>query len=305
MGKRIFLFIMVNILVLVTISITLNLLQAFGVINFSMIYKQSGINYQGLLVFCAICGFAGALISLFLSKPLAKMAMGVKVIDPDHPASRDSQLLLDVVYRLCQQVGISSMPEVGIYESPEVNAFATGAGKNSALVAVSSGLLQKMNRDEIEGVLAHEVSHVASGDMVTMTLIQGIINTFVMFFARIAAWAISNFLRKDDEEVPSYFLQYLLVFLFEIILSILGSFVVAYFSRIREYSADKNAAMLAGKDKMIRALTRLKATLSSLDNAHQSVATLKINGNQSLFFRLLATHPPLEERIARLKNLTD
>lgn len=300
MAKRIFLFILVNILVVITISITLNVLGVRPYLT------RQGIDYKSLLIFCAVVGFTGAIISLLMSKYMAKTLLGVVVIDPNNPANRTEQFLIERIHRFAQDAGITSMPEVGIYESPEVNAFATGPTKNSALVAVSTGLLNTMNEDAVEGVLGHEIAHAANGDMVTMTLIQAIVNTFVMFFARIAAWAVASFMRGDDEDSPpSYFLMSLLTFLFEIFLSILGSIVVCYFSRIREYSADKGGANLAGTEKMIQALEELKATMELIDNAHQSVASLKISGHESRILRLFSTHPSLDDRIARLRGLPE
>ena len=297
MFKRVLLFIAVNILVVLTISISL---QVLGVQPY---LTRQGINYQALLIFCAIVGFAGAFISLSLSRFTAKMFMGVNVIDPDNPGSYEAEFLMRTVYRLAEDAGINTMPEVGIYDSQEVNAFATGPSKNSALVAVSAGLLAKMDQPAVEGVLAHEMAHIVNGDMVTMTLLQGVVNTFVMFFARIAAWiAVSALQRDDDERGPSYMLMYLLTFVFELFLSVLGSIVVAYFSRVREYAADRGGAMLAGRDKMIHALQTLKHTIEMIDYSQQSIATLKISGNTSRLARLLATHPDLDDRIARLKS---
>ena len=205
-------------------------------------------------------------------------------------------------------VGASSpaglpMPEVAIYEG-EPNAFATGAFRNEALVAVSTGLLQSMNRDEIEAVLAHEVAHVANGDMVTMTLIQGIVNTFVMFFARIAAWALTNYLEgnRDREESRSVgWSYYLCSYVFEILFSLLGMFVVCYFSRRREFRADAGSAQFAGKEKMISALQALKSRYEAVDDSHPSLATLKISGRKG-FLALLSTHPSLDDRIAALRG---
>ena len=297
MFKRVLLFIAVNILVVLTISISL---QILGVQPY---LTRQGINYQALLIFCAIVGFAGAFISLSLSRFTAKMFMGVEVIDSDHPGSHEEEFLVRTVYRLAEDAGINTMPEVGIYNSPEVNAFATGPSKNSALVAVSAGLLAEMAPDAIEGVLAHEVAHIVNGDMVTMTLLQGVVNTFVMFFARIAAWITASALQGDDDERrPSYLFMYLLTFVFELFLSILGSIVVAYFSRVREYAADRGGAMLAGRDKMIYALRTLKQTIATIDHSQQAIASLKISGNTSRLARLLATHPDLDDRIARLQN---
>lgn len=298
MTKRVFLFITVNILVVLTISLTLNL---FGLHSYLTEY---GINYKALLIFCSIFGFLGAFISLAMSRFAAKAFMGVQVIAPDGPMSYEEQFLVQTVHRFAQNCGISTMPEVGIYPSPEVNAFATGPGKNSALVAVSRGLLQRMDKKAIEGVLAHEIAHISNGDMVTMTLIQGVVNTFVMFFARIAAWVVANAIQGDRENRGvSYFMVSLLTFVFEIFLSIFGSILVAFFSRIREFKADHIGAQLAGTQKMIYALESLKQTIKLIDPAQPSIASLKINGHSSRLVKLFATHPDLEDRIARLKNL--
>jgi len=290
--KRIFLFLAVNFLVMVTISLVTNLL---GVKPY--LHKQ-GIDYTQLMLFCLVWGFGGAFISLLLSKTMAKWMMGVKVIDPQTHNQTENHLL-QTVHRLATQAGISRMPEVGIYDSPEVNAFATGPTKNRALVAVSSGLLQRMSPAQVEGVLGHEVAHVANGDMVTMTLVQGIINAFVMFFARIIAYAASQFVREDSRRM----VQMLVTIVLEIAFSILGAMVVATFSRWREFRADAGGANLAGRGKMIEALKGLQRTLeiAQVDD-NQAVAAFKISGKKNKFLQLLSTHPPLEERIRRLEN---
>lgn len=299
MAKRIFLFVIVNVLVVLTISLSIQLLGIRPYLT------QQGIDYKALLIFCSIFGFAGAFISLATSRFMAKMFMRIHVIDPHGPMSSKEQFLVKTVHRFSQDVGITTMPEVGIYNNPEVNAFATGPGKNSALVAVSTGLLEKMDERAVEGVLAHEMAHIANGDMVTMTLIQGVVNTFVMFFARIAAWIVASALsgNRDSDSRPSYFMTYFLTFIFELILSIFGSMAVAFFSRIREYKADAGGAALAGNQKMIYALETLQRTLGLIDHSHQSLATLKISGSSSKFMKLLATHPDLSDRIHRLKTL--
>ena len=291
-GKRISLFLAVNILILVTLSFTLKLL---GVGNY---FSARGINYQTLMTFCLVWGMGGAFISLALSRVMAKWMMGVVIIDPD---TREPELaeLVRTVHNLARTAGLPKMPEVGYYPSPEVNAFATGPTKSRALVAVSAGLLQQMDQAQLEGVLSHEIAHIANGDMVTMTLIQGIINAFVMFLARVIAFFIANRGRDSERSLaPSY----LIIFLLEMALSLLGMVVVSAFSRRREYRADEGGAMLAGRDKMINALIGLQRTVAyaNLTNK-ESLATLKISGKPRGFFSLFATHPPLEERIARLK----
>lgn len=298
MFKRIFLFIAVNVLVLITISLTLNVL---GIQPYLSSY---GIDYPSLLAFCAVVGFSGALISLALSRVMAKMMLGVQVIDPGHPASTMERDLIQLVHRLAQKAHLPA-PEVGIYESPEMNAFATGPSRSKALVAVSSGLLQRMDISAIEGVLGHEISHISNGDMVTMTLLQGVVNTFVMFFARIAAWALSNALagNRDDGENrgPNPLIHLLSVVLFEILFSLLGAIVVAYFSRRREFRADKGSADLNGKEKMIHALEVLKRE-TFVDDHQAPVATLKISGHTKTFLSLLASHPDIDLRISSLRG---
>jgi heat shock protein HtpX len=290
--KRIFLFAVVNLLILVTISIVLNLL---GVQPYLTAY---GIDYRQLMIFCLVWGMGGAFISLSLSRIMAKWMMGVQVIDPQ---TNQPELagLVNLVHSLAQRANLPCMPEVGFYESDEVNAFATGPTKARALVAVSTGLLQSMDRDQVEGVLGHEITHVANGDMVTMTLLQGIINAFVMFFARVIAFAVSQALRQENRRM----ITYLLTVVLEIALSILGFMVVAAFSRWREFRADHGGAELAGRQKMIDALRALQRNLSLQHPGEApSIATLKISGKQGGFMALMATHPPLEERIQRLQE---
>ncbi|MDO8804150.1 MAG: protease HtpX [Elusimicrobiota bacterium] len=292
MGKRFFLFIAVNVLILATLSITLRLL---GVGHY---FSSRGIDYQNLMTFCLVWGMGGAFISLALSRVMAKWMMGVVVINPD---TREPELaeLVRTVHKLARAANLPAMPEVGYYPSPEVNAFATGPTKSRALVAVSAGLLQRMDRNQVEGVLAHEIAHIANGDMVTMTLIQGIINAFVMFLARVIAFFIANRGRDSESSAaPSY----LVIFLLEIALSALGMLLVSAFSRRREYRADEGGAQLAGRTNMIKALEALQSTVAYADlTGKEALATLKISGKPRGFFSLFATHPPLEERIKRLK----
>lgn len=298
MFKRIFLFIAVNILVVTTISLTLNILGVRPYLN------ANGIDYQALLIFCSIWGFMGAFISLLMSKWMAKFMMGVKVIDPQNPGSANARELVQLVHRLAQKAALPKMPEVGIYESPEVNAFATGPSKSNALVAVSSGLLVQMDSQAVEGVLGHEISHIANGDMVTMTLIQGVINTFVMFFARIAAWALSQAMSGDrDRDRPSPWVYYLSQMVFEILFSLLGAIVVAWFSRKREFRADAGSARIAGREKMVHALQSLKGATDLVDTAHPAIAAFKINGRRTGIVALFATHPDLDSRINALREL--
>jgi heat shock protein HtpX len=304
MFKRILLFVLTNILIIVTISIALSLLGVvFPGLDLIPRLNAAGLNYGSLFVFCLVWGMGGAFISLGLSRVMAKWMMGVKVIDASNPGEfRD---LVDTVHRLARTAGLPAMPQVGVYDSPDVNAFATGPSKKRSLVAVSTGLLNRMDREQTEGVLAHEVAHVANGDMVTMTLIQGVINAFVMFFARILAFAVSSALRGKDERGGGFMLNFLLITVFEIVFGLLGFIVVAWFSRLREFRADRGGAQYAGRGKMIAALEQLKRTYgrSPEEEAQKgaSLATLKISGKQGGLISLMATHPPLDSRIARLR----
>ena len=293
--KRIFLLILTNVLVMATISIVIN------VLGVGQWLDRSGINYQSLMVFCLAWGMGGAFISLLLSKVMAKMMMGVKIIDPRNASGFEAQLV-QRVHRLAMGAGLGKMPEVGIYMSPELNAFATGPSRNNSLVAVSTGLLERMSDAEVDGVIGHEVAHIANGDMVTMTLIQGVVNAFAMFLARVAAFALSNFMRSNDDDGPSH-VSFIMVWIFDILFTMLGSFVVCYFSRHREFRADAGGAKLAGRDRMIAALQGLGRGIGELDDSHRSMATLKISGRQgNSLAALLMTHPPLEERIERLRK---
>jgi heat shock protein HtpX len=262
--------------------------------------NAQGLNYQSLMVFCLLWGFGGAFISLALSKVMAKWMMGVKIISPDDHSSRHAELVRRV-YQLSQKAGLTVMPEVGIYESPDINAFATGPTKNRSLVAVSTGLLERMNHAEVEGVLAHEVAHIANGDMVTMTLVQGIVNAFVMFLARVAGFFVSQLV--DEQKRPM--VQFAVVIGLEIVLGILGMIVVAGFSRRREFRADQGGADLAGKPAMIAALEKLKLNYHpamAVQDDQPAIASLKISGKPNKFLQLFSTHPDLDVRIARLKG---
>lgn len=294
MLKRIFLFIATNILVIATISVITNALGLHSYLN------SHGINFRQLALFCLIWGMAGSFISLLMSKFIAKFAMGVVVINPK-TATREEHFLLDIIYNLAQKAGLKKMPEVGIYSSPELNAFATGPSKNHSLVAVSSGLMMNMNRDEIEAVLGHEISHIANGDMVTMTLLQGIINSFALFLSRLAAYAISLSLSRDEEKSDISYLTYsVLTFVFDILFTMLGSILVAAYSRWREYRADHGGATLAGRQKMIAALRRLQNSTDIEDERAPSLAAFKI-ARHSSWLEIFSTHPPLDKRIARLE----
>lgn len=300
--KRIFLFVALNFIVMMTINILLHLL---GIGPYLTAY---GMDYNALMGFCLVWGMGGALVSLALSRVMAKWMMGVQVIDPH---SRDGELqdLVQTVYQLSRSAGLSTMPEVGIYNSPEVNAFATGPTRSRALVAVSTGLLQRMGREEIEGVLGHEVSHIANGDMVTMTLIQGVVNAFVMFLSRAIAFAIAQAMQGDREERDrrgggmNYMVFQLVSFVLEIVFMIIGSMVVAWFSRYREFRADAGGARVAGRANMIGALQALQRTYEMVDPSSQpAVQSLKISSHPKGMMRLFSTHPPLEERIERLQR---
>lgn len=300
MAKRILLFVLLNVLVVTTISI---LLRVFGVGPY---VNQYGLDYGNLAAFCLIWGMGGAFISLALSRMMAKWMMGVEVIDP-HTRDPELQSLVQTVYNLCRAAGLRKMPEVGIYNSPEVNAFATGPTKSRALVAVSSGLLQRMRQDEVEGVLGHEVSHIANGDMVTMTLLQGVVNAFAMFLSRAIAFAISQAMRGDRDErergAGSYMVTFAIQMVLEIVFLLLGSILIAAFSRYREYRADAGGARLAGRQNMINALESLRRVYSIVDESHEApaVQALKISSRPKGLAGLFASHPPLEERIARLQ----
>jgi heat shock protein HtpX len=300
LAKRVILFLIINLCVVVTLSFVLNL---FNVQPFLSTY---GIDVKQLLIFCLIWGMGGALISLSLSRIMAKWMLGIKLVDP---STNDPELkrLVAIISSLTRQAGLPDLPQIGIYESREVNAFATGPTRRRALVAVSRGLLSKMSEKELEGVLAHEITHIANGDMVTMTLIQGIVNAFVMFLARILAFAFSGLgkSRQESGSVPSYFSYMLLVFLFEIVFLLLGSIVIAYFSRKREYRADKGGAELAGKENMIAALQSLLNLQKIRDPAAEkpTVEAMKISSRKKGgLISLLASHPPLEARIERLRS---
>jgi len=287
--KRIILFVLTNLAVVLVLGMVASLL---GVNRF---LTSNGLNLGALLGYALIMGFGGAIISLLISKPVAKWSSGVQVIA--QPSNADEKWLVDTVQKLADKAGIG-MPEVGIFEG-DPNAFATGAFKNSALVAVSTGLLQNMNHEEIEAVLAHEVAHIANGDMVTMTLIQGVMNTFVVFLSRVIGYAVDSFLRKNDEENTGPGMGYFITtIVLDILLGFAAAIVVAWFSRHREFRADAGAAELMGrKQPMVNALARLGGL--STAELPKSVAAMGIAGGIG---QLFSTHPPIEERIAALQN---
>jgi heat shock protein HtpX len=288
--KRIMLFILTNLLVMLTITI---IMSVFGVGSY---IKDGGIDLTQLLIFSAIVGFTGAFISLAMSRWIAKRMMNVQVLKPEGNLSHGEREIVEMVHRLSRAAGLMHMPEVGIYESHEVNAFATGPSKKRSLVAVSSGMLEELDARAIEGIIGHEVAHIANGDMVTMTLLQGVVNTFVVFLSRLAAWAVSRFVKEE----LAFIVHIIAVIVFQIAFSILGSLVVLAYSRHREFHADKGGADLAGKDKMIHALQMLQRYTDRMKGDKQTaISTFKISGRKRM--PLFSTHPDLGERISRLQ----
>ena len=287
--KRIFLFLITNIAVMVTLSIVASLL------GINQYITAQGLDFGALLGFATIFGFGGAFISLAISKWSAKMAVGAQTIEV--PRNSAEYWLVDTVKRQAQAAGIG-MPEVAIYDSPEVNAFATGMSRNNALVAVSTGLLERMTREEAEAVLGHEISHVANGDMVTLTLIQGVLNTFVIFLSRAIGYFVDRVVLKNQEGPGlGYMLTHLVL---EILFGILASIVVMWFSRQREFRADAGGAKLAGRGKMIAALQRLQS-IQEESHLPEKVAAFGFSGRRG-WMALFTTHPPLEDRIAALRT---
>lgn len=301
MFKRIFIFFAVSLLISITVSLLMSVLGIGSYVS------ANGLQYGTLFIFCLIWGMAGSFISLLLSRKIAKWTMGVQLVTVNGPHRQ----LVETVHRLARKAGISEMPEVGIYQSSDVNAFATGRSKNASLVAVSTGLLEAMNDDELEGVLAHEVAHAANGDMITMTLVQGVVNAFVMFFSRVAAFAISQALRgndNDEDRRGNPWVTMALTMVFDILFGFLALPIVAWFSRYREYRADEGGAVLASKEKMVAALECLQRMYPRMEKVQ---AEEGINANfQAMqisskvrILELISTHPPLEKRIAALKTM--
>jgi heat shock protein HtpX len=288
--KRIALFLLTNVAVMVVLGIAVNLL---GLNNF---LSSNGLDLTSLLGFSLVMGFGGAIISLLMSKPMAKMSTGAQVINDSPDATH--QWLVNTVSRFAQSAGIG-MPEVAIYEGAP-NAFATGAFKNSALVAVSTGLVQSMTREEVEAVIGHEVAHIANGDMVTMTLIQGVMNTFVVFLSRVIGYVVDRVILRNDREGPG--IGYLITtIVMDLLLGVLAAIIVAWFSRQREFRADAGAAGLMGrKQPMINALARL----GGIDPGEmpKAMQAMGISSRPSGLMALFSTHPPMEERIARLRE---
>lgn len=294
MFRRILLFMAVNVLVVLTIELVLQFLGIDGYLA----RRGVGVSLGQLAIVCSVWGFSGAFISLALSRWIAKFAHGVEVIDPD-TASGEAAALVRMVHGLAQSAHLPAMPEVGIYQSGEVNAFATGPTRSRSLVAVSTGLLETMDRRELEGVLAHEVSHIANGDMVTMTLMQGVVNSFVMFLARVISMALPR--GENESERSHRTKQTLVIFVLEFVLSILGTMLVMWFSRRREFRADAGAAKLVGASSMVAALERLRDGVPAEHSASASLAAFKISGAPR-WFALFSSHPPLEQRIAALRG---
>lgn len=291
--KRILLLVATNVAILLVLSVTLRLLGVDRILN----EQGTGLDLTNLLVFSAVVGFAGSLISLAMSKFIAKRSMGVRVIE--QPSNANEAWLVETVRKQAEAAGIG-MPEVGIFDAPDMNAFATGANRNNALVAVSSGLLRGMSQREAEAVLAHEVSHVANGDMVTLTLIQGVVNTFVVFLSRVIGYTVDKVVFKTERgHGPAFMITTIVA---QLVLGILASMIVMWFSRRREFRADAGGAHLAGRENMIGALERLRHGHSTpLPDSMQAlgISTEKKPGGLS---RLFMTHPPLEERIAALRQ---
>ncbi|MEY4630851.1 MAG: Zn-dependent protease [Pseudomonadota bacterium] len=296
-ARRVFLFIAVNLLVVLTISVTMS------VLGIAPYLSARGIDYQSLAIFCLMWGMGGAFISLALSRVLAKWMMRVQVIDPKKPGSTALARIHQKVQHFATMANLPAMPEVGIYDSPEINAFATGPTKSRALVAVSTGLLHSMNDEEVDGVIAHEVAHIANGDMVTMTLVQGVVNAFAMFLSRIAAWTISQGVREEMRGTVNL----IATIAFDFLLSFLGSIGVAAFSRYREFRADADGARLAGRGKMIAALEALRRNADlrgrgEREEAPEAIAAFQISPTRNRVLSLFSTHPPLEVRIDRLRR---
>ncbi|HLQ27192.1 MAG TPA: protease HtpX [Acidiferrobacterales bacterium] len=289
MVKRIFLFLVTNLAILVVLSISLRLL------GIESIFNQQGLDMSALLVYAAVIGMAGSFISLAISKWSAKMLTGAQVIE--RPSNPTEIWLVDTIKRHAQRVGVG-MPEVAIYDSPDMNAFATGMMRNNALVAVSTGLLQGMNKDEVDAVLGHEISHVANGDMVTLALIQGVVNTFVIFLSRVIGYLVDRTVFKTEREGPgpAFWITSIVA---QLVLSILATMIVLWFSRRREFRADAGSAKLVGPGKMIAALERLKANVEP-PRLPEHMKAFGIAGGSG-FTRLFMSHPPLDERIAALQ----
>ncbi|HEY0336161.1 MAG TPA: protease HtpX [Burkholderiales bacterium] len=292
--KRIFLFLVTNIAVLLVLSVTLRLLGVDRILD----AQGTGLDYNALLIMAGVIGFGGSFISLLMSKWMAKMATGAHVIEV--PSNNTERWLVDTVQRQAQRAGIG-MPEVAVYDAPEINAFATGWNKDAALVAVSSGLLNNMSQDEAEAVLGHEMTHVSNGDMVTLALIQGVVNTFVIFFSRIIGYVVDRVVFKVERgHGPAFWITSIIA---QLVLGVLASMIVMWFSRRREFRADAGGANLAGRSKMIAALERLQLNYGQPPQLPDQVKAFGISGVTGWGVkRLFMSHPPLEERIAALRG---
>lgn len=304
MFKRIGFFLIINIAMMIMINIVFTL--AVNIFGLGPMMYQNGINYTTLAVFSIVWGMGGSFFSLMISRWSAKRFFGVQLVD-DRP---EYAQLVNKVHQMSKAAGINTMPEVGIYDSPEINAFATGPTKNSSLVAVSTGLLQRMDEDEVDGVLGHEVAHIANGDMVTMALVQGVVNAFVYFLAWIATNIVENFFRGDNDSGRGglgYFAGYIVRSLFIALFGFLSMPIVAWFSRYREFRADAGSSKLVGKQKMIKALEALKRNYNVLEEVaahdHRDAKTMSMQiSSKNAFMALFSTHPPLDKRISALQN---
>ncbi len=297
-AKRIFFFLMVNFLVMASLIAMLFIAQIF----FPEIFANT---YGSFIIISLVFGFGGSFISLWLSKFIVKRTLNIQMIS-ENERSPEYRWLMETTHRLAKKAGLNKMPEVGVYDSPELNAFATGSSKNNALVAVSTGLLRSMNKSEAEGVLGHEVAHVANGDMVTMALVQGVVNAIVIFFTHIIMNIIENALRDENggRSGLGFFMGMIVYQLIYSLLAFAAMPLVAFVSRMREYRADAGGATLAGREKMIQSLKKLQSYTHQVDVSHQSLATLKISNKPSSgsLLRFWSTHPPLKERIQRLER---
>lgn len=293
--KRVLLFLATNLAIIIVASITLSILGVGSYLD----ETGTGLNLQALLIFCFVFGMAGSFISLLLSKKIAKWSMKVRLID--HPQNNSEKWLVDTVLRQAEKAGIGK-PEIGIFPASQANAFATGWNRNNALVAISEGMLQRFEKDEIESVMGHEIGHVANGDMITLALIQGVVNTFVMFLARVIGFAVDRVILKNERGLGiGYFVTTILA---EIILAILASMIVFWFSRRREFRADEQGAKLGSKLGMIHALERLKKDAELPSPMPDSMKAFGITGGKTEGWKkLFMTHPPLDERISALRNM--
>jgi heat shock protein HtpX len=301
MLKRICLFLALNLLIVTCVSVIINFL------GLKPYLSSNGLDIRMLAGFCLVWGMAGSLISLLLSKKIATWMLSVKIINTEQNPSQTEKKLVEIVTKIAKKANIYNIPEIGIFKSCQPNAFATGASKNFALIAVSSTLLQTLSDDEIEAVVAHEMAHILNGDMVTMSLLQGVINAFVMFLSRIFAYALANANSRDGKKQESLSSFYLFTFIFEMIFLSLGSILLFFVSRKREYQADKGGALLVGKDKMIKALKALDQSFSLSKEeikAQKEFAAMMIKQSKpSPFSKIFSTHPTIQQRIKYLENL--